>query len=238
MLAFFPTVAQNAAHLHYSRMLSLMPDFATARRMMVDGQVRTYDVTDPVVLSAMLAVPRERFVPADRVSVAYIDTDVAVGGGRALVKPMVLAKLLQAAAVRPNDRVLDLGCATGYSAAVLARMGARVVALEEVPALAVHARQALGEIEDVTVVEGPLAAGWPSLGPYDVIFIDGAVETVPPVLFTQLAPNGRLVGIVGEPPASRAMLFGASHGNSSGRVIFDANAGRLPGFAKPAAFAF
>ena len=215
-----------------------MSDFATARRMMVDGQVRTYDVTDPAVLSAMLAVPRERFVPVDRVSVAYIDTDVPVGGGRALVKPMVLAKLLQAAAVRPGDRVLDLGCATGYAAAVLARMGARVVALEEAAALANQAKQALADVENVTVVEGPLAAGWSSLGPYDVILINGAVEVVPAALFTQLAPGGRILGIVGEPPASRAMLFGASHGNGSGRVIFDANAGRLPGFAKPAVFAF
>lgn len=206
---------------------------------MVDGQIRTYDVSDPAVLSAMLAVPRERFVPAERVGIAYIDTDVPVGEGRALVKPMVLAKLLQAATIRPDDRVLDLGCATGYAAAVLARMGALVVALEESPALAAQAKQALAGTANVTVVEGPLAAGWPGLGPYDVIVIDGAVETVPPVLFSQLAPGGRLVGVVGEPPASRAMLFGvASHGNSSGRVIFDANASRLPGFAKPAAFAF
>src|SRR6185436_17542245 len=107
-----------------------MPDFATARRMMVDGQIRTYDVTDPTVLSAMLAVPRERFVPADRAGVAYIDTDLPVGRGRRLLKPMVLAKLLQAAAIRPEERVLDVGCATGYAAAVLARMGAQVVALE------------------------------------------------------------------------------------------------------------
>jgi protein-L-isoaspartate(D-aspartate) O-methyltransferase len=215
-----------------------MPDFATARRMMVDGQVRTYDVTDPAVLSAMLSVPRERFVPKELAGVAYIDTDVPVGKGRRLLKPMVLAKLLQAAAIRPEARVLDVGCATGYASAVLARMGAQVVALEEEPALAAEARRALADASDATVVEGPLAAGWPDLSPYDVILVNGAVESIPPALFKQLAHDGRLVGVVGEPPACQAMLYGASHGMGSGRAIFDATAGRLPGFSKPAAFAF
>lgn len=214
-----------------------MPDFATARRMMVDGQVRTYDVTDPAVLSAMLSVPRERFVPADRASVAYIDTDVPVGKGRGLLKPMVLAKLLQAAAIRPEERVLDVGCATGYASAVLARMGAQVVALEQDSALAAEARRALADAGEVTVVEGPLAAGSASHGPYDVILLNGAVQTVPPELFKQLSEGGRLVGIVGEAPACKAMLFAAAHGTGSGRAIFDAAAGALPGFSKPAVFA-
>jgi protein-L-isoaspartate(D-aspartate) O-methyltransferase len=219
-------------------MSPLMPDFATARRMMVDGQIRTYDVTDPAVLSAMLAVPRERFVQKELAGVAYIDTDVPVGNARRLLKPMVLAKLLQAAAIRPEMRVLDVGCATGYASAVLARMGAQVVALEEDSSLAAEARRALADASEVTVVEGTLAVGWPDLGPYDVILVNGAVEAVPPALFKQLASDGRLVGIVGEPPACQAMLYGVSQGVGSGRAIFDATAGRLPGFSKPAAFAF
>jgi protein-L-isoaspartate(D-aspartate) O-methyltransferase len=207
--------------------------------MMVDGQIRTYDVTDPAVLSAMLAVPRERFVPADRAAVAYLDTDVPVGRGRRLLKPMVLARLLQAAAIRPEERVLDLGCGTGYAAAVLARMGAQVVALEQDPGLAAEARRALADASEVTVVEGPLTAGWPALGPYDVILLNGAAEVIPPALLGQLAGNGRLVGIVGEPPACQATLFMASQGGAgSGRPIFDAVAGQLPGFTRPAAFAF
>jgi protein-L-isoaspartate(D-aspartate) O-methyltransferase len=215
-----------------------MTDFATARRMMVDGQVRTYDVTDPAVLSAMLAVPRERFVPAELAGVAYIDTDVPVSKGRRLLKPMVVAKLLQAAGVRPNDRALDVGCATGYASAVLARMGAQVVALEEDAALAEQAKRAFAEDDEITVAQGALAAGWPQAAPYDVILINGAVEVLPPALTKQLKDGGRLVGIVGERPASHAMLFTAAHGTVSGRAIFDATAGALPGFAKPPAFAF
>lgn len=215
-----------------------MTDFATARRMMVDGQVRTYDVTDQDVLAAMLAVPREKFVPAELAGVAYIDTDIPVGKGRRLLKPMVLGKLLQAAAVRPGNRVLVVGAATGYSAAVLARMGAKVVALEEDEALAAHARQAFGGEGNVTVVSGTLVAGWTKDAPYDVILLDGAVEVVPPELLAQLAEGGRLVGIVGEPPASDAMLFQSFNGKTGGRQIFDATAGQLPGFAKPPAFAF
>jgi protein-L-isoaspartate(D-aspartate) O-methyltransferase len=215
-----------------------MPDFATARRMMVDGQVRTYDVTDAAVLSAMLAVPRERFVPAEFASVAYIDTDIAVSRTRRLLKPMVLAKLLQAAAIRPETRVLDVGGATGYAAAVLARMGAQVILLEDDAALAGQARRALADLGEVTVVEGPLFAGWAANAPYDVILLGGAAEVIPPDLFKQLADGGRLVGIVGEPPACQAMLFTASHGIGSGRPVFDAAAAPLPGFSKPKVFAF
>jgi protein-L-isoaspartate(D-aspartate) O-methyltransferase len=215
-----------------------MPDFATARRMMVDGQVRTYDVTDPAVLSAMLAVPRERFVSPELAGVAYLDTDAPVGNGRRLLKPMVLAKLLQAAAIRPEDRVLDVGCATGYAAAVLARIGAQVVALEEDPVLAAAAKRALADVSEVTVVEGPLTAGWPALGPYHAILVNGAAEVIPPGLLAQLTEGGRLVGVVGQPPACHAMLYTASHSTCSGRAIFDATAGPLPGFSKPAVFAF
>src|SRR5580704_2517069 len=141
-----------------------MFDTATARRMMVDGQVRTADVTDLDLIAAMAALPRERFVPAALAEQAYRDGDIAIGDGRVLLKPMVLAKLIQAARVRGSDHVLDVGCGTGYSSAVLARLGGSVVALEEDAALAQQAKATLAATgsSHVTVATAPLTAGWPA----------------------------------------------------------------------------
>jgi len=216
-----------------------MTDFATARRMMVDGQVRPYDITDQGVLAAMLAVPRETFMPPELAGIAYIDTDVPVGKGRRLLKPMVLAKLLQAAMVGEGSKVLVVGCATGYDAAVLAHMGAQVTALEEDGALAAQARRALAQAGSaVSVVEGPLTAGWSSDAPYDAILVSGCAEVMPPALFDQLKDDGRLVAVMGEEPACHGMIFRKTDGVTSGRSFFDAAATLLPGFAKPKAFAF
>jgi protein-L-isoaspartate(D-aspartate) O-methyltransferase len=215
-----------------------MLDMATARRMMVDGQVRTADVTDLRLIAAMLAVPRERFVPEP--ALAYLDRDIRVGDGRALLKPMVLARLIQAAEVGEADHVLDVGCATGYSSAVLARLAGAVVALEEEAALAdaaVGELRALGAA-NVAVRTGPLPAGWPANAPYDVIVINGAVEVVPEALARQLKPGGRLVGIHGRAPAGKAMIFRATAEGLGGRPIFDANAPLLRGFVAPPAFVF
>jgi protein-L-isoaspartate(D-aspartate) O-methyltransferase len=218
-----------------------MLDFAAARRMMVDSQVRTSDVTDLRLIAAMLSVPRERFVPKAAAELAYLDTDLPVGtGARALIKPMVLAKLLQAAEIKESDHVLVVGCATGYSAAVIAQLAGSVVVLEEDPELARQATdnlQALGA-RNVTVAAGPLVAGWPAAAPYDVIVLDGAVEDVPKTLLSQLKAGGRLLGVVGQSPASKAMLFRSSGTDASGRQIFDAAVPALPGFAKPPAFVF
>ena len=140
-----------------------MIDFAAARRMMVDGQIRTNGVTDLRLIAAMLAVPRERFVPGQRQAIAYLDRDIPVGdSSRFLLKPMVLAKLIQAATVGAGDRVLDVACATGYSSSVLAQLAGRVVALEEDAGLAKIAVQSLQDVAagNVTVVPGPLAGGW------------------------------------------------------------------------------
>ena len=159
-----------------------MTDFAAARRMMVDGQVRTSDVTDRRIVAAMLELPRERFVPEAKADLAYLDFDIVVEEARAgaparrLLKPMVLAKMVQAAEVDAGDRVLDVGCATGYSSALLSRLAHSVVALEEDEALARLARENLKAVgaPNVTVVTGPLTQGWPAATPYDVVFVNGA----------------------------------------------------------------
>jgi protein-L-isoaspartate(D-aspartate) O-methyltransferase len=221
-----------------------MIDFAAARRMMVDGQVRTSDVTDLSLIAAMLEIPRERFVPADMAELAYLDlralADDAKAPERHLLKPMVLAKLIQAAAVGPADHVLDVGCTTGYAAAVVSRLAGSVVALEQDAALAQHAAENLtaAGINNVTVARGPLVEGWRDAAPYDVILLEGATEIEPKVLLRQLKDGGRLVGVQGRGAAAKAMLYRAAGAEISGRPVFDAAAALLPGFAAPPAFVF
>jgi len=221
-----------------------MTDFAAARRMMVDCQVRTSDVTDLRLIAAMLDVPRERFVPAVNADLAYLDLDLpttrdrGAGPVRALLKPMVLAKMLQAAAVDDSDRVLDVGCASGYSSAVLARLAHSVVALEQDPALARFAFEALASVSaaNVTVETGPLTEGFAAKAPYDVILLNGAAEVLPEALRRQLKDGGRLLAIMGGNSPGRAMLYRSAGGD--GWPLFDAAARPLPGFAKPPTFVF
>jgi protein-L-isoaspartate(D-aspartate) O-methyltransferase len=220
-------------------------DFVLARRMMVDGQVRTRDVFDTNLLAAMGEVPRERFVPPEQAALAYLDRNVpltAQGSGQAprcLLQPMVLAHLLQAADIAEGESVLVVGCATGYTAAVVARVAGTVVALEEDRTLAATARRVLGDLApQVKVVEGPLQAGWPEFGPYDVIVIEGAVEVIPPALFGQLKDGGRLVTIDGVRPGAKAAVYCSVKGDVSCRPLIEAAAPLLPGFAKPPAFVF
>ena len=217
-----------------------MFDTVTARRMMVDGQVRTADVTNPDLIAAMLAVPRELFVTSALAGQAYSDSDLAIGEGRVLLKPMVLAKLIQAAQLDRGDHVLDVGCGTGYSSAVLSRIAGSVVALEDDAALASRARDALSAAgaAAIGVVTGPLNAGWHGGAPYDFILLNGATEIVPDTLGRQLRPTGRLACIFGHAPASKAMLYRVVEGQLVGRPIFDAAAPVLPGFVAPPAFVF
>jgi protein-L-isoaspartate(D-aspartate) O-methyltransferase len=216
-----------------------MTDFATARRHMVDGQVRTADVTDLRIISAMMEIPREHFVPPASAKLAYLDLDLPVGDGtRRLLKPMVFAKLIHAADIAPRDHVLDIGCATGYGTAVLARLAAKVTALEQEAGLAQGARSALAAQSNVSVTTGPLTAGWPQGGPYDVIVLEGATEIEPQGFLSQLREGGRLVCVLGSAPGAKAMLYCRSGDELGGRPIFDAAAGLLPGFAKAPAFAF
>ncbi len=220
-----------------------MFDFATARRMMVDGQVRTADVTDHRLIAAMMETPRERFVPQRKADIAYLDLDLPVGEGaapRRLLKPMVLAKLIQAAEIAEADRVLDVGCATGYSSAVLARIARSVVALEEDAALARQAAEAFAaaDLSNVRLVIGPLAAGAPGDAPFDAIVMQGATEVAPRGLLGQLRDGGRLVCVEGAGPGAKAMLYRRGGDSYSGRPIFDASAALLPGFAREMAFVF
>ncbi len=219
-----------------------MTDFADARRHMVDGQVRPADVTDLRVISAMLEVPRESFAPPSATSIAYLDLDLPVGEGagapRRLLKPIILAKLLNAAEIKPTDKVLDVGCATGYTAALLARIAGQVVALEQDAGLFKTAKAALASQPNVTVVSGPLVDGWAQGGPYDVIVLEGATEFEPQAFRSQLQEDGKLVGVLGSAPGAAAWLYRRSGDEFAGRPVFSAAAAVLPGFVKPAAFAF
>ena len=217
-----------------------MFDSATARRIMVDGQVRTADVHNVDLLAAMLTIPRERFVPPSMAERAYIDSDTDIAPGRVLLKPMVFAKLIEAADVRAVDHALDVGCGLGYSSAVLSRLAASVVALEEDASLASQTKVALAAAGafGVTVKTGPLTAGWPVGAPYVFILLNGAAEVVPDGFASQLKPGGRLACIFGRGPATKAMIFRIAEGHLVGRPAFDAAAPVLPGFVAPPAFVF
>ena len=203
-----------------------MTDFAHARKTMVDNQLRTSGITDRRLLVAMGEVPREKFVPAVRQGLAYIDEALPVGGARKLAAPAPFAKLVQLAQIQGDERVLDLGCGTGYSAAVLARLADHVVAVEDDKTLSVHARAALAElgISNVTLVEGALTAAGKAHGPYDVIVLEGAVAGVPDALLAQLKPEGRLVALIAEPGrVAVAHLFARSGKGIAASAAFDAS---------------
>ena len=216
-----------------------MIDFATARRNMVDCQIRTNDVTDEALLAALGEVPRERFVPESLRGVAYIDDDLPLKKGRVLVEPLVFARLVQLAEIKPSDMVLDIGCATGYSTAVLARLANTVVALESDPELGAMATATLSELgcDNAIVVVGPLAEGYAKQAPYDAIVFGGAVPKIPDMIVRQLADGGRLVAVVGD-GVERGTLVTRSRGIAASRAVFDAATPLLPDFAAPAGFVF
>lgn len=215
-------------------------DFAALRMKMVDGQIRTTDVTSHSVLNAFSAVRREDFVPERRKPVAYIDNDVEIAPGRYLMAPSPLAKMLQLAEIRPTDHVLDLGAGTGYAAVLLGHLADSVVALESDAALLEAAKaniEAVG-LPNITVVSGDLAAGCAAKAPYDVILVGGAVEDIPATLFNQLKDGGRLVAVVGRGLSSGARIFVREGGRQSERFAFNASVNMLPGFAKVPEFQF
>jgi protein-L-isoaspartate(D-aspartate) O-methyltransferase len=215
--------------------------FADARNCMVDSQIRPNRVSDPRILAAMRRLPRERFLPAGVQSLAYADEDVPLGNGRYMMEPMVLAKLLQAAAPTGSERVLVVGAGTGYGAAVLAALGCRVTALEEDPILLALAGTALqAEAPAVTLVSGRLAAGWPAQAPYDLILIDGAVREIPPAVAVQLhQETGRLLAAIRRDGGiTQAVQAEATASGLGVYPLFDCGTPEIPCLGKAPAFAF
>jgi protein-L-isoaspartate(D-aspartate) O-methyltransferase len=219
-------------------------DFSELRVKMVDGQVRTTDVTSAPLLDAMLVVPREMFVGAAQRDLAYIDEDIRIAtgadGARYLMEASPLAKLIQLAEINPTDSALDVGCGTGYASAILSRLARSVVALESDSTLAETARSTLSSLGcgNVTVVQGALPQGHAAKAPYNVIFVGGSVAEVPVALLDQLAEGGRLVAVEGQGNSGVARLFFKAGGVVTGRRAFNAAIKPLPGFERIRAFEF
>lgn len=223
-----------------------MADFDTMRAHMVESQIRPNKVTGARLIEALGAVPRELFVPPPLRGVAYVDEDLPIGGARYLMEPVVFARLIEAAQVGAGDTVLDVGCATGYSTAVLGRLAASVIGLESDPELLAAATRLLAELEvdNAVVVEGALAGGCPDQAPYDVILIGGAVADLPEAIVAQLAEGGRLVTVIPDRHVSDACHVGKAvrvsrrGGVASRRALFDAAVPLLPGFEPAPGFVF
>ncbi len=217
-----------------------MMDFEAARIKMVDNQVRTTDVTSHSVLRAFLTVPREAFVPEKMKPLAYIDNDIEVAPGRYLMEASPLAKLLQLAAVTKDDVVLEIGCGTGYATALLSNIASAVVAVESDAGLATKATETLATLgcDNAVVVTGNMEAGYAAEAPYDLIFINGAVEQVSEPVFQQLRDGGRLVTVVGYGNASTARVFRKENGVVSESAFFNTSVKPLPGFRKAKEFVF
>jgi protein-L-isoaspartate(D-aspartate) O-methyltransferase len=212
--------------------------FDAMRHAMVQSQLRTNAVNDPRVVTAMARVPRETFVPESTRALSYRDTAVAIGNGRFLNVPIATGKMLTEAYLLPTDRVLLIGAAGGYTAAVLAELVQSVVAVESDADLAAHARTALAGIANVTLVEGSLEKGHAKGAPYDVLFVDGAVEALSETLASQLVPNGRIVTGLIERGVSRLASGRAIKGSFGLKAFADIDCVALPGFARPRSFAF
>jgi protein-L-isoaspartate(D-aspartate) O-methyltransferase len=216
-------------------------DFDTARYRMIQNQIRTNRVTDPLIIAAMSELPRERFLPEGLRGIAYIDEDISLGGGRYVLEPLATALLLQAAAIHADDVVLEIGCAVGYTSAIIARLASTVVALESDAALAASAAATLADLglNTATVVTGPLREGWPAQAPYDVIVFGGAVAFVPQAIMGQLADGGRLLAVVaGEKKMGCGTLFLRRGDSVSKRPLFDSAVPILPEFAPEPTFRF
>ncbi len=215
-----------------------MTDYAQRRTMMVDTQVRPADVTKFPIIDAMLSVPREAFLPRSLREAAYIGENIDLGGGRVMLEPRTLAKMLDVLDVQANELVLDLGCGYGYSAAVIARMAEAVVAVEDQDALRSEAQSVLAEqsADNVIVQEGLLAAGAQEHGPFDVILIEGAVEHLPDTLLQQLKEGGRIACLFAEGALGVVRIGYKLDGQMSWRFAFNAGAPVLAGFERHAAF--
>jgi protein-L-isoaspartate(D-aspartate) O-methyltransferase len=224
-------------------MNQLLPDYSAARNNMVDGQIRPNKVTDPRVLDAMRTLPRERFVPPALSGLAYVDEDLPLGGGRALMEPMVIARLVQLARARPGERALVIAAGTGYGAALMAACGCAVTALEEDEALISIAKPVLASVAPgVRVVRGSFDAGLSQGAPWDIIMIEGAVTSIPAALAGQLSAAGRLVTVLSTGGGGRAVLAEPAGTPDAPRLklreVFDCNTPMLPSLRPAAAFVF
>lgn len=210
-------------------------NFIAARAAMIESQVRPNGITDRRIIDAMAAIPREYFVPEGCKAVAYMDEDIPLARGpaaRYLIEAMAFARLVQLAEIKPADKILHVGAATGYGTAVLARMGAQVTAVESDAALADAARHNLRDAANVSIVEGALSEGAPSLAPFDVIIIEGRIGELPSSLMAQAAEGGRIAAVLGESNMAKAYLW-IIHGKTMAcRPAFDASVAVLPGFDK------
>lgn len=223
-----------------------MADFEMQRKNMVESQVRPSDITDRRIMRAMQALPREAFAAPDTEAIAYMDQDLPIGPRgqgrhrRALISPRLLARLLQLLEIGESDRVLELGCGTGYGSAVMARMAKSVVALECDAQLAAGARACLGKLQigNVSVVEGPLSAGWTAEAPFAAILVSGAVPEVPASVLDQLQEGGRLAGVIGAGGIGQVMQWRRLGSTYASRRVAEAGAPALPGFERVPTFTF
>lgn len=217
-----------------------MSDYSSARQHMLDSQIRTNDVTDLDILASFRRVPRERFVPSAQRALAYSDVHIDLGEGRWLLSPRDFSKMVQAADIKPTDVILDIACARGYSTAVLAGICETVIGLEDTDEAVEKATETLvnADVTNAAVVKGELKSGAREHGPFNVIMVNGSVTNVPKTWTDQLANGGRLVAIVQDGPVGHATLFTRSGDAVGERVVFDASAPQLPGFAKTAEFVF
>ncbi|KQO59163.1 MULTISPECIES: protein-L-isoaspartate O-methyltransferase [unclassified Methylobacterium] len=221
-----------------------MLDYAQARRLMVDCQLRTFDVNDIPVLDAFEAVPRERFVPQGREDFAYIDQSLRITGqdpatsDRAVPAPMILARMIQALQLAPGQVALDVATGYGYAAAIMRQLGVRVVALESDETLAAEAESRLSGTDGIEIVHGPLQEGAAKAGPFDAILINGRVETRPQSLLDQLKDGGRLVCVMGRDRAAKATLFIRTGDAFGARPLFDASLPALSAFSADSHFSF
>jgi protein-L-isoaspartate(D-aspartate) O-methyltransferase len=223
-------------------MTGAINDFEAPRQNMVERQIRTNKVTNPDLIESLSTVPRELFVPDRLSSLAYADEDIEIAPHRYLMEPLVLARLLQTAGVTEDDMVLDIGCGTGYSTAILSRLANMVVAVESDPKLASHAAALLSQldIDNAVVMTGPLEQGHSPQAPYDVVLLGGAVTIIPAAILGQLTEGGRLVAVImeGEQSLGRGTLLIGRNGNFSQRKIFDATVPPLLGFNGEQGFQF
>jgi protein-L-isoaspartate(D-aspartate) O-methyltransferase len=217
-----------------------VPDFSRERDAMVDSQIHTADVTDRRLLKALRSLPRQNFMPKSKSALAYADTEVEVAAGRWMMRPRDLSMLIHAAAIEPDELVLNLASARGYAAAVMSRLAETVVCVEANETLVKKSSDALADAgcDNAAVIAGDPKDGAPGQGPFDVIFVEGAVEEPPRAWFDQLKDGGRLAVVIGKGRIGKATIFTRSGSTIGQRVIFDSTPRLVPGFRKDAGFVF